>query len=180
MPYKVEAGPTPPPKRSTSTSTPKPRASQPPTQEDIRTRRTQGLNEFAQLFTLPLMAVNLWADAATINHFTPTITAETAKLAERYEKLAAPIDKLIAVTPFTELGMAIVSMGLQLAVNHGKLPAGTMGTQDPQVLGGRFRMQVEHQMQMQQMQMEAERLAYEREREEFDLKLQELRDPVKE
>lgn len=130
------------------------------------------------MFSLPLMAANQWADAATIDNTAPIISKETAKLAERYEKLAAPIDKLIEITPFTELAGAIITMGLQLAANHGKLPVGTIGTQDPNVLGGRFRMKVEHALQMQKMEMEAERLVFEQERQQFEQQLHNLREPV--
>ena len=83
------------------------------------------LGMFAQM---PLVMTKQLADAAAIGLHWPKIAHEVAVLAETQEPIANLIDPLIKVGPYAGLIAAVMPFAMQIAVNHGRLKPGSMGT----------------------------------------------------
>src|ERR1700722_17255372 len=121
MPIEITA----PPPRSTPNAphSPAKRATPRVTQE--REEAVAQLGMFAQV---PLMATKQLADAATVGLHWPKVSHEIAVLAETQEAVANLIDPLIKVGPYAGLIAAVMPLAMQLAVNHGRMKPGSMGT----------------------------------------------------
>jgi hypothetical protein len=113
---------TPPPVRGTP-GRPAPKA-----KPNLRTQREEAVAGFGQLAQAPLIALKLYADAGAVGIYWPKISEEIATLADSQEQVARLIDPLIRIGPYTGLITAILPMILQIGVNHGRVPAGAMGT----------------------------------------------------
>lgn len=90
--------------------------------------RTEALTGLGQLAQVPLMATRQFADAGAVGLHWPQIAAETAKLAESLPQVARLIDPLIKAGPYAGIVTAVLPLIMQVGVNHGRVPAGTMGT----------------------------------------------------
>lgn len=117
-----------------STSTPKTPKTTEKTQVETR---TEGLLGIAQIgYAICLMTHN-YSDAGAIEHFSPKLCEETAKLADSHEKLGAGIDSLNAIGPYTAILTAALPLVTQVLANHNRIPAGVAagaGAMDPKVL----------------------------------------------
>lgn len=71
------------------------------------------------------------ADAAAVMLHTPPIAAALNHLAQQDPRVAAMLDKLLAVGPYGALLAAVMPLVLQILTNHGKIPAGVLGTHTP-------------------------------------------------
>lgn len=89
-----------------------------------REQRKEGIAGLFQLVSLPLILSGKYADAGAVATHAPTISEETAKLAETDERIAKAIDKLIMMGPYAGLVAAVVPLALQILVNHNRLPYG--------------------------------------------------------
>ena len=96
--------------------------------KNITEQREEALNGFGQLAQAPLIALRQYADAGAIGLHWPGVSHEVAALAETQDQVARLVDPLIRIGPFTGLIAAILPMILQIGVNHGRVPAGAMGT----------------------------------------------------
>lgn len=76
------------------------------------------------------------ADAAAVMLHTPPIAAALNDLAQQDPRVAAMLDKLLAVGPYGALLAAVMPLVLQILTNHGKIPAGVLGTHTPDELIG--------------------------------------------
>ena len=146
----------PPPKNSSNTSSNN-RPSSRVTKE--REELVAQLGMFAQV---PLIATRQFADAGAIALHWPSVAKELAHLAETQEPIARIIDPLIQVGPYAGLIAAVLPLAMQLAVNHGRIKPGSLGT----VPGVALASQIETAMARQELaamhdQMEAERQAAE-------------------
>lgn len=65
------------------------------------------------------------ADAGAIKRHWPGISIEAAKLSETNERVNAAFEKLMIAGPFGALIAAALPFGIQLAVNHGRIPMAT-------------------------------------------------------
>jgi hypothetical protein len=142
-----------PPLKSSSA---KPKA----TTQSVRAQREEAINGLGQLAQAPLLATKQYADAGTIGLHWPNIAKELATLADSQSAIANIVDPLIKVGPYTGLVMAILPFFTQIAVNHGRIPAGAMGTMP----GNSIAAQVEASLAEQEMvalaaQLEAEKAA---------------------
>lgn len=105
-----------------------------PTKADAR---AEGLNGLFQLGSAVCLMLGQAPDAAACAKHGPNISREAANLAETNEKLGEILDYITSAGPYAGLITAIVPFGLQIMVNHGRLPAGplaNMGIEDPQTL----------------------------------------------
>lgn len=124
------------PPRRTSTAT-APRPSQPPKQERQKhTPRKQAVLELISAATVPLAAlataqairypdvdVSPYAlDLDTISRHSEPLADAIVDLSDNYPVLGAALDKMAVATPFAALFGVAISLGAQLAENHGKLP----------------------------------------------------------
>lgn len=118
----------------TNTSTPKTPKTTAKTQVE---ERTEGLMGLAQIgYAICIMTRN-YADAGAIEHFSPNLCRETAKLADSHEKLGAGIDSLNAIGPYTAILTAALPLVTQVLANHNRIPvamAAGAGAMDPKVL----------------------------------------------
>ena len=115
------------------------------------------LGMFAQV---PLIATRQFADAGAIALHWPGVAKEVARLAETQEPIARLIDPLLQVGPYAGLIAAVLPLAMQLAVNHGRIKPGSMGTVPAVSLSS----QVETAMAQQELasmraQLDAEREA---------------------
>jgi len=94
----------------------------------MREQREEAVAGFGQLAQAPLIALRQYADAGAIGLHWPKISHEIAALADSQEQVARLIDPLIKIGPYTGLITAILPFVLQIGVNHGRVPAGAMGT----------------------------------------------------
>lgn len=94
----------------------------------LREQRQEAVAGFGQLAQAPLIALKLYADAGAVGIYWPRVSEEIATLADSQEQVARLIDPLIRIGPYTGLITAILPMILQIGVNHGRVPAGVMGT----------------------------------------------------
>jgi hypothetical protein len=77
---------------------------------------------------VPLLATKQYADAGALGLHWPNIAHEVAELAESQEAIANLIDPLMKVGPYTALVAAVLPFFMQIAVNHGRVAPGSMGT----------------------------------------------------
>lgn len=94
----------------------------------LRTQREEAVAGLGQLAQAPLIALKQYADAGALGLYWPKISGEIASLADSQEQIARLIDPLIRIGPYTGLITSILPMILQIGVNHGRVPAGAMGT----------------------------------------------------
>jgi hypothetical protein len=113
----------PPPARKAPAAPAKPAA-----EKQLTRDRRETLTGFGQLAQAPLIGFRLFADAGAVGVHWPGIARELANLAETQEQIAAFFDPLIKVGPYTALVTAVLPFFAQIAVNHGRAPAGIMGT----------------------------------------------------
>lgn len=128
--------PTAPPQRAA-----RPAARKLPEREDYRPRILGVL----QLVALPL-AFKAPADGAAVEMHAPNIAQALHDLAMEQPEVAAVLDRILKVGPYGALLTAVVPLLLQLAANHGAVPAGIMGTVPPDVLLAHYRAAMEAEM----------------------------------
>lgn len=73
-------------------------------------------------------------DGIAVATHTPAIAEALNMLALEEPRVAAVLDKVLSVGPYGALLGALVPLAAQIAVNHKRLPAGTLGTQEPEAL----------------------------------------------
>lgn len=127
---------------------------------DQREQAVQGLFQIAGTLCV---FTHQYADAAAIGTHSPPISHEVAVLAAADDKVAKAVDSLLTVGPYSALVMAVLPLAMQLAVNHGILPADKIpGTTNPQVLSTKM----EAEMSQQAASMLEEAKAAQRDAEE--------------
>lgn len=104
--------------------------------------RANGLMGLGQLLQGGLMLGKQYADAAAIGMHWQPVATEVARLAETLEPVAKTVDMLIQAGPYAALIQAVMPLAMQLAANHGYVPATMTGIVPPEVL----RTQMEAQM----------------------------------
>jgi hypothetical protein len=75
-------------------------------------------------------------DGIAVATHTPAIAEAIHSVAVEEPRVAAVLDKILSVGPYGALLGALVPLVAQIAVNHKKLPAGTLGTSEPEALKG--------------------------------------------
>ena len=136
--------------------------------------REEALNGIGQIVQVPLIATKQFADAGALSLYWPPIAKEVAILAESNEQIAKLIDPLIQVGPYTALIAATLPFVMQLAVNHGMVAPGAMGTVPAQVLSA----QIETAMLRSELEaMKAQKEAEDQSR-EFKAEMQRSRDEI--
>lgn len=73
-------------------------------------------------------------DGIAVAVATPSIAEAVNALAQEEPRVAAVLDKILQVGPYGALLGALVPLVAQIAVNHKRIPAGTLGTQEPEAL----------------------------------------------
>lgn len=126
----------------------------------VQEERLDAINGLGQIAQVPLLATKQFADVGALSVHWPNVAKELAELADSQEVIARVIDPLIKVGPYTGLVAAILPFFMQIAVNHGRVAAGAMGT----VPGNALAAQVEaglaaSEMEALQAQLEAEKAA---------------------
>lgn len=119
-----------------------PRKSRPRPKQQQGPDYRAGIVGIAQLVAAPLMVAGLKnpalrADAAAIVHHAVPIADAMQETAEQIPGFAAALDKLLSVGPYGALLAAAMPLAVQVAANHGFLPAQVaqaMGAQDPETL----------------------------------------------
>jgi hypothetical protein len=92
-----------------------------------------------QMIGLPLAVAGsrderFMADLVALNTTAPGIADAVDAIAQSNRRMAAALDKLAEVGPYGLLIGALTPLVLQVATNHGLLPAGMLGTVEPDVL----------------------------------------------
>ena len=149
------------------TSTPPPVASSRKTAATAKTakkpvteQRREALEGFGQLAQAPLIAFKQFADAAALGIHWPNVAREVASLADSQEVIAKFVDPLIKIGPYTGLVTAVLPMVMQFAVNHGRAPAGAMGTVPANSLAAQMEASLAAvEMEALRTQLEAEKAA---------------------
>jgi hypothetical protein len=96
-------------------------------------KRAEGLSGWAQLGAAILFQVPaLRPDAAVVAHYGPAFAEEAANLADEDERAAALLDKISGMGPYAALVSILAQAGMQVAVNHGFMRPGFMGTLPPE------------------------------------------------
>lgn len=104
---------------------------------DKTAERSEGLRGWCQIAEAILIGFRQYADAATITTYGPPLSEEIANLAADNDKIAALVDPIVSTGPYGALLAITIPMGAQLAVNHGLLKAGAMGTVPRETLSAR-------------------------------------------
>ncbi len=73
-------------------------------------------------------------DGIAVATHTPAIAEALNALALEEPRVAAVLDKVLSVGPYGALLGALVPLAAQIAVNHKKIPAGTLGTAEPEAM----------------------------------------------
>lgn len=89
---------------------------------------------FLQIAGFGLGMAKMHADAAAVAVHGENIANAAADLALEDERVAAILDKLSEIGPYGALLTAVAPLAVQIAVNHGAIPAGVMGTVEPKEL----------------------------------------------
>jgi len=111
------------------------------------------------LFQIPAMGLALAggknpvlaADAAAVTAYAPGIAQALNQVAQEQPAVAAVLDRVLSVGPYGAVLAAALPLGLQLAVNHGLMPAGLGGTVPKETILAH----AEHQAAQLQEQMAA-------------------------
>jgi hypothetical protein len=99
--------------------------------------RRKGVDAVMQLTAGVLLAFpSTRADAAALAMHQDPMADAIVATAEADEKFARALDRLLDTGPYAALVMATVPFIGQVLVNHGALPKGTLGTEDPAKLRG--------------------------------------------
>jgi hypothetical protein len=114
----------PPPKNTSNTASSPVRHATP----KVTAEREEAVAQLGMFAQVPLIATKQLADAATIGIHWPKVSHELAVLAETQEPIANIIDPLMKVGPYAALIATLLPMAMQIAVNHGRLKPGSMGT----------------------------------------------------
>lgn len=93
---------------------------------DIAARATMASN--------PQLAATLTADSMTVKLGSERLVPVLAEVADHVPALGALVSGIAATGPYGKLLVALVPLGAQLAVNHGALTPGMLGTQPPEQL----------------------------------------------
>lgn len=95
-------------------------------------KRAEGVTGWAQLGAAMMYQVPaLRPDAAVIAHYGPAFAEEAANVADEDQRAAALLDKIAGMGPYAALVSILMQAGMQIAVNHGWMRAGAMGTLPP-------------------------------------------------
>lgn len=148
---KPSAAPSGVPRRTSSRGRTGPRAN---TRENTAARYTDGCMRLLRTLVAPLMIVGqrnpaVAADAATLAQSGPALADAVGQLAAEEARVAAALDRLMAVGPYGEVGTVLLTIAAQLAYNHGALPPAMgagMGLQDPATLAAGVRRSAEQAM----------------------------------
>jgi hypothetical protein len=74
------------------------------------------------------MITKQYADVGAVSLHWPKISEEIAKLADTNEQVASLVDPLMKVGPYAGIITAVMPFAVQIAVNHGRVTAGAMGS----------------------------------------------------
>lgn len=108
-----------------------------------RELREEGLNGIAQLAQALCLFSGQFADARAIGMHAGGLSHETAVLADHYEYVAAPIDMLIKIGPFTAVIAAGMPLVMQILTNHKVIDAvGMSGVVAPDVLDSQMKAEI--------------------------------------
>lgn len=161
----ADAHTTPPPKRPTTTprkTTPTVTAAQ--IQAEVRQARHDTIIEAFDLLSAIAVGMGQLADGATLQIHAPSFASEGVKIAEKYDKVGAALDRFAEMAPVAGLAATAVGFLLQIATNHRMIPVErgvAFGAQDPSVLESEMRLSV--QRRIFQAQQEAKRKAEQQE-----------------
>jgi hypothetical protein len=123
--------------------------------------RTEAVSTLGQFAQVPLIALKQYADVGAINLHWPRVSEEIAKLAEAHEEIARIIDPLMQVGPYAGLITAVLPMVMQIAVNHGRMAPGAMGTVPSSALSAQIETALAQQeLEALRVQREAEAQAH--------------------
>lgn len=126
---------------------------------DDRREALEGLGQLAQV---PLIATKQFADAGAIGIYWPNVSKELANLADSQDAIAKVIDPLLKVGPYTGLVTALLPFLMQIAVNHGRVAPGAMGTVPASMLSAQIETRLANaELEALRMQREAEKAAAE-------------------
>lgn len=146
---------TPPPVREKAPASPKPARES----AALRARR-EAVGALGQLAQVPLIATRQYADVGAVSMYWPGVADEVAKLAETDERIAQIVDPLCQIGPYAGLITALLPLILQIAVNHGAVAPGAMGTVPASSLAAQVETGLAQQeLQALRMQAEAEEQA---------------------
>lgn len=121
-------------------------------------KRTEAISQLGMFAQVPLIATRQFADVGAINLHWPKISEEIAKLADQDEQVAKIIDPLLQVGPYAGLIAAVLPLVMQVAVNHGRMSPGAMGTQPKSALSAQVESALAQQeLEALQIQLQAER-----------------------
>lgn len=112
----------PKPKRARAASSSRPAASSSSKRAPTKRDYGPGIRGLVQVVCLPL-AFTVPADAWAIDAATPGIAEALNDLAAERPEVAAMLDRLLQAGPYGALIGAVVPLAVQLAHNHGLLPA---------------------------------------------------------
>lgn len=119
--------------------------------------RREAVGALGQLAQVPLIATRQYADVGALSLYWPSVADELAKLAESDERIAQVIDPLCQIGPYAGLITAILPLLLQVAVNHGAVAPGAMGTVPASTLAAQVETGLAQQeLQALQVQAQAE------------------------
>jgi hypothetical protein len=104
------------------------KAAKPKADSAVTKARAETLVSLGQIAQVPLIATKQFADAGAVALHWPNVAREVARLAESQPQIAKLVDPLMQVGPYAGLITAVLPFVLQLGVNHGRVPAGAMGT----------------------------------------------------
>lgn len=150
----------PPESKTPRTRTAKPTA---PSATDQTAARAQGLQGWGQIGQAILIGLHQYSDAGAIGLYFDPLAGEIAKLATADERIAKIVDPIIQTGPYSALIAAALPLAMQLAVNHGRMKPGALGTVPRETLSARIeaaiaRQQAEAFRAQQEAEQEAERL----------------------
>lgn len=122
--------------------------------------REDAVGSLGQLAQVPLLAMRQYADAGALGQYWPGIAREVATLADSQEQVAQIIDPLIKVGPYAGLITAVLPLVMQIAVNHGRMAPGAMGTVPASMLSAQVETALaQEELRALQAQAEAEKAA---------------------
>lgn len=130
------------------------------TASDVTKSRAEAVTSLGQFAQLPLMITKQYADVGALSLHWPKISEEIAKLADTNEQVASLVDPLMKVGPYAGLIATVMPFAVQIAVNHGRVTAGAMGSVPATTLSSQVETSLaENELQALTIQRDAEKKA---------------------
>jgi hypothetical protein len=151
-------------RRQPRTSSAQPQQPNTSVMSELAQKRKDDMDGFLQLGVALCVFAKQYPDAGAIAMHGGQLTRALARRADQEEKLGKILDYLGVIGPYSEILAAALPLALQLAANHGRVPAEAVaqfGVVPPQMLETKVKLEIKQQQakMLEELQAQEARVA---------------------